>query len=144
MVLRFYDTNASGDEAGCPPTFRLEAEQCRHEGGDAWSFEDAEAIIYGKDRQEILIELRKGRLDHATKKAYMEGGVTVRIPHRQATIELEDLEWSNEERVAKSDHPARIFQGDSVMTESSIRFYPDKDEIVMSDLEAQLKQGEGT
>ena len=138
MTLRFYDDTPSG-EMGELPRFELASSRCRYEEGDVWSFQDADAVIRGDGNDtEMRIEAGFGRVDHRTKHAFMEGGV--RLTTGDLTIEMEELTWSNAERVASSEQPVRILQGGTDLEASSMRLYPDESRVVLQEAQGRIER----
>lgn len=56
-------------------------------------------------------------------------------------MELTDIEWKNDERVAVSDHPVTITTEDSHLEASSLRLYPDKRQMVLTNGSGILRVG---
>lgn len=137
MTLRFYDDAPSG-EIGELPRFELASSRCRYEEGDVWTFEDADAVIRTDIDTEMRIEAGYGRVDHRTKHAFMEGGV--RLTSGDLTIVMEELTWSNAERVASSDQPVRITQGGTDLRANAMKLFPDENRVVLVETRGRIER----
>jgi len=137
MTLRFYDDAPTGEISELP-RFELASSRCRYEEGDVWSFEDADAVIRGNSETEMRIEAGFGRVDHRTKHAFMEGGV--RLTTGDLIIEMEELTWSNADRVASSEQPVRILQGGTDLHASSMQLYPDESRVVLHEARGRIER----
>jgi len=137
MTLRFFDDTPSG-EVGELPRFELASSRCRYEEGDVWSFEDADAVIRGDRDTEMRIEAGFGRVDHRTKHAFMEGGV--RLTTGDLIIDMQELTWSNSERVATTEKPVRIQQGGTDLHASSMQLFPDESRVILQEARGRIER----
>lgn len=140
MTLRFFDDIPS-EEMGDLPRFELASSRCRYEEGDIWTFENADAVIRGDGQQEMRIEAGFGRVDHRTKHAFMEGGV--RLTTGDLIIEMEELTWSNADRVATTERPLRIMQGDTDLSASAMQMFPDDNIVVLEEARGRIQTAGG-
>jgi hypothetical protein len=70
------------------------------------------------------------------ERAFLDQGVVGTIG--TMTLELEDIEWLNEERLAKTDKPVRMVDGEMHLDAATLRLYPDERKYVMTDAEGVL------
>jgi len=103
-----------------------------------WSFQNARAVIYGRDDQmeDMFLEAGGGSYQEA-KSAYLKDGVTAKIGDME--LELRDFEWLNDEGLAKSDYPVSITTPDSELKASSVRLYHKEKQIVLTDVTGTLR-----
>ncbi|MCX5769519.1 MAG: LPS export ABC transporter periplasmic protein LptC [Candidatus Hydrogenedentes bacterium] len=103
-----------------------------------WSFKNARAVIYGRDEQmdDMFLEAGGGSYQEA-KSAYLKDGVTAKIGEMK--LELRDIEWLNDEALAKSDYPVTITTPDSELKASSVRLYHKEKQIVLTDVTGTLR-----
>jgi len=103
-----------------------------------WSFQNAHAVIYGRDEQmeDMYLEAGGGSYQEA-KSAYLKEGVTAKIGEMK--LELRDIEWLNDEGIAKSDYPVSITTPDSELKASSVRLYHKEKQIVLTDVTGTLR-----
>ena len=137
--LRLFDDRPTG---GAPrkPTFWVHAEVFALEEDDIWSFEKARAVIYGRDAKDELITLEAGQgRFQETKMAYLEGDIIARV--HNMTLKMQDIEWINEEGVARTDSPLSVRTETSHLKASSLRLYPDEKRLVMTDVSGLLEFG---
>ena len=130
------------DDPGGPhkPTLLLRADVYSVGEDDIWSLKDVRAEAYGaqEEAEPIILEAGRARFQE-TKMAYLKEGVVARVGSMR--IELIDLEWINEERVGRTDHPVLIQTDDIRLNASSLRLYPDERRIVMTDVVGTLRFG---
>lgn len=130
------------DDPGGPhkPTLLLHAEVYSVGEDNIWSLKDVRAEVCGaqEDAEPIILEAGRARFQE-TKMAYLNDGVVARVGSMR--FELIDLEWINEERVGRTDHPVFIQTDDIRLNASSLRLYPDERRIVMTDVVGTLRFG---
>jgi hypothetical protein len=106
---------------------------------NVWAFEKARAIIYGREEgDDVVMEAGRGRFQES-KMALLTGGVDVRIGKMRVT--LSDIEWLNDERVARSDNPLTMTSEDMHIEASSLKLYPDRKELVLTNAKGILQMG---
>lgn len=103
-----------------------------------YSFEKAHAVIYGRDEQmeDMYLEAGGGSYQEA-KSAYLKDDVLAKIG--TMTLELKDIEWLNDEGVAKSDYPVTITTANSELQASTVRLYHKEKRIVLTDVTGTLR-----
>ena len=103
-----------------------------------WSFRNARAVIYGRDdrMEDMFLEAGGGSYQEA-KSAYLKDGVTAKIGEMK--LELRDIEWLNDEGLAKSDYPVTITTPDSELKASSVRLYHKEKRLVLTDVTGTLR-----
>ena len=94
--------------------------------------EQAEAEIYGRDDEVTTVWAEQGRFDQETKMATMEGAVVLR--RGSMTVEMHDLIWSEETRVAQTDRPVRLFDEDAELHADSMVFDPDDNALLLTNV----------
>ncbi|HEO71069.1 MAG TPA: hypothetical protein ENN80_07385 [Candidatus Hydrogenedentes bacterium] len=128
--LYLHDTRPT---QGAPrkPAFAVQAESVALADQGVQSFQNARAVIHSADRQteDILIDAGCGRIEEA-KSAYLEGGVVARIGSMR--LDLEDLEWLNQQRLARTDRPVRIVDGSSRFRAAGMRLDMDAGELILT------------
>ncbi len=136
MSLYLYDTDAG---EGDRPRFEVrDTEVSLGADGEA-HFENAHAIIYARDGAETHLYAGEGRLDEARGLALLSGGVRMEQGPRQ--VELEEVEWNNDERVAQSDKPVTLRDGETEVVAASMEFHPDTKMLILRDFKAHLSYG---
>ena len=137
--LRLFDGEPTADTPRMP-TFWVHTNVFSIDGEDIWSFEQARAVIYGRNQLEenILLEAGSGRFQEG-KMAYLRGGVVARVGDMR--LDLTDLEWLNDERLARTDQPVSIATSDSHLTASSLRMYPDQKQLVLTNVTGTVRFG---
>ncbi|MDX9974739.1 MAG: LPS export ABC transporter periplasmic protein LptC [FCB group bacterium] len=131
-----YDS-ASATEGGTEnPRFEVRDVEVVLDQKGAWSFENALAIIYGSDGSQT--ELRAGRIevDRNQNRAKLTGGVKMTMGAR--SVELQDFDWLGEERVAKSDNPVVLRDGENEIQAKRMRYDPDSKMLILEEFTAKL------
>lgn len=128
ITLRFFDAepSPSGEKF---PSFEVHSLDFTQVADEVWTFRGAEATIYARDGENIDITAGEATMNNETQSAVMKGEVVLK--KGTMTMTLEDLEWSNDERIAKSDHPLTIVRGDTHIMADSVIYYPDEDRVVL-------------
>jgi len=135
--LRMWDTRPT-DGAPRKPTFWVHADVFSRSEEEVWSLEGARAVIYGRSEEDELITITAGRgRFQEMKRAYLEGDIVARI--QDMKLDMADIEWINEERVARTDRPLTLTMEDTHLKASSLRLYPDAKELVMTDVTGFLR-----
>jgi len=135
--LRLFDTHPTNGDTR-KPTLWVHADLCTLEEQNIWSFQKAHAVIYGRDPNdaEITLEAGSGRFQEA-KMAYLKDGVKVHVG--KMDLDLADFEWINDERVGRTDNPITVASKDLNLTASSMRLYPDKRQIQMTNASGMMR-----
>lgn len=137
MVLNLFD-DASGDDTA-HPTFTVKSPNCQRKEDGAWTFESADATILGADkRSTISLQATRGELDHQTGHALLSDGVTAHM--NSLTLELDNIEWRNDERVAVTTNPVRVLDGETRLQASGLRLSPDDRRLTLTDVSGMLVQ----
>ncbi|MCC6486375.1 MAG: LPS export ABC transporter periplasmic protein LptC [Candidatus Hydrogenedentes bacterium] len=119
MTLRFFEP-AIGGEQPQGATFEVSSPRCSLLEDGVWALTPATAIIYGKDDEKTTFEAGSAQFDDNTKTASLKDGVKVDIGVQH--VELQDMTWSNEEGVARSDNAVTITDGDTKLTAQGMEF----------------------
>ncbi|MDQ1257938.1 MAG: hypothetical protein QG656_2546 [Candidatus Hydrogenedentes bacterium] len=119
------------------PTFWVKAETFTSTEDGLRSFKNARAVVYSRKEGEpdIVFEAKNGWMKEE-ERAFLDQGVVGTIG--TMTLELEDIEWLNEERLAKTDKPVRMVDGEMHLDAATLRLYPDERKYVMTDAEGVL------
>jgi lipopolysaccharide export system protein LptC len=135
--LRLFDSHPT-DGVARKPTFWVHAEVFSLAEENIWSFERARAVIYGREESapEVTVEARRGRFQES-KMAYLKDGVVAHIGEMK--IEMTDIEWLNDERLGRTDNPLSITTKDSHLKASSLRLYPDRKELVLTEVAGSMR-----
>ncbi len=141
VELRLYDNHPSAGEER-KPTFWVHADACALQDDNLWSFDKARAIIYGRDQNQepIRIEAARGRFQES-KMAYLEGGIEAWIGAMR--LHLQDIEWNNDEDVARSDNPLTIASPRLYLEASSVRLLPKTREMTLTHVSGLIQIEEG-
>lgn len=134
--LYLYDADPATGTQGKPRLEIRDTEVSLQQQGEkpVWSFKDAHAIIYAEDGTETHLRAGQGYLNEESQEAVLSGGVTMAMG--QKTIRLEDIAWSN--RMAKSDKPIQLRDGESEIDASSLEYNPDTKELILKDARGTL------
>ena len=137
LNLRLYEGNPTAGETR-RPTFWVHAEVFTLGEENVWLFEQAHAMIYGHGEKgsEITIDAGRGRFQEG-KAAYLKDGVTAQVGDMH--IDLTDLEWINDERMARTDNPVSVTSPDSNMKASTLRLYPDQKQLLLTRVSGTVK-----
>lgn len=134
--LFLYDTESTGGGEQ-KPRFAVKDAVVSMDENNAWSFTNAQAVIYGKDGTETQLNAGEGFLDQKGQKAYLKGGVTMKSGTME--IKLEDIEWRNEERRAFSDKPITLRDQGSELTASSLQYDPDAKKLTLTNISGTIQ-----
>ncbi len=134
--LYLYDTDATGGNEQ-KPRFAVQDAVVSMDENNAWSFKNAHAIIYGHDGTETFLDAGEGFLDQKGQRAHLKGGVTMRSGTME--IQLEDIEWNNEERKAISVHPITLRDGGSELTATSLEYDPDAKKLTLTNIRGTIR-----
>lgn len=119
MTLRFFEP-AIGGEQPQGATFEVSSPKCSLLEDGVWALTPATAIIYGKDGEQTTFEAGSAQFDDNTKTASLKDGVKVDIGAQH--VELQDMTWSNEEGLARSDNAVTIVDGDTKLAAQGMEF----------------------
>lgn len=134
--LYLYDSESATDGGAENPRFEVRDVEVVLSQKGAWSFENAKAIIYGRDGTQTELQAGRVELDQNQNQAKLTGGVTMKMGAR--TVELQDIEWLGDERVAKSDNPVTLRDGNTEIQAKRLRYDPDTKMLVMEEFTAKL------
>ncbi len=129
------------------PTFWIHADVFSFDEKERlWSLESVRAVIYGQKEgnEEILLEAGRGQFQESeenegrgTKLAYLKDGVVAKVGAMK--LQLSDIEWVNDEMMAKSDNPLSITTEDSTLDAGGVRLYPDDKRLVLRDAKGTIR-----
>jgi len=94
--------------------------------------EQVEAEIHGRDNDVTTIRAERGRFDQQAKTATMEGAVVLERGTRR--VEMADLVWLDEERVARTEKPVRILDEGAELGAENLEFHPDEGALLLDNL----------
>ena len=122
------------------PTFWVHADKFSLSNEDIWSLTNAKAVIYSHsegEEEQIYLEAGTGRFQQETQMAYLKEGV---IAHAgQMRIELNDIEWVNEQRVARSENPVSLETPNANISAATLQLYPDKKQLIMTGVQGAFQ-----
>lgn len=129
------------------PTFWIHADAFSFDEKERlWSLESVRAVIYGQkeENEEILLEAGRGQFQESeenegrgAKLAYLKDGVVAKVGAMR--LQLSDIEWVNDEMMAKSDNPLSITTEDSTLDAGGVRLYPDDKRLVLRDAKGTIR-----
>jgi lipopolysaccharide assembly outer membrane protein LptD (OstA) len=99
--------------------------------------EDVQAEIYGRNNEVTKIWAEHGRFDQESKTATMKGKVVLERGTMQ--VEMEDLVWSDEDRLAKTRKPVRILDEGSELHADNMAFHPDENALLLDNVVGDVK-----
>lgn len=136
--FRLFDPEPTSGDAARRPRFWVHVDSFTLAEEKVYSFENAQAIIYGRDGQmgDMYLEAGGGSYQEA-KSAYLKGGVVARIGEMR--LDLSDFEWLNEAGEGRSDNPVSIVTPDSELKASSVRLYHKDKQFVLTDVTGTLR-----
>lgn len=94
--------------------------------------EQVEAEIHGRDNEITTIRAERGRFDQQTKTATMEGAVV--LEQGTMRVEMEDLVWLDEERMAKTEKPVSIYDEGAALHADNLEFHPDESALLLDNM----------
>lgn len=120
------------------PTFWLHTDTFTMSDAKTWSFENAHAVVYGEEGENADIEFEAGRGHlEEDKMAYLKDGVKAKIG--DIALELQDIEWVNADRVARTDNPVSITMDGSNLKSAGLRIFPDQKKLVLNDVAGTIR-----
>lgn len=118
------------------PTFWVHAESGNlSPDASLWELHIARAVIYRDNEDDLHIEADSGQFDQANQLAYLHDGV--KATSGRLVVEIQDLEWDNKARIARSESAAEIRDGTNELSGRPVRIYPREDRM-------ELGAGSGT
>ncbi|HOF41440.1 MAG TPA: LPS export ABC transporter periplasmic protein LptC [Candidatus Hydrogenedentes bacterium] len=126
----FYRASAGGVEQRPSFVMRTPAVSITAQGEAL--LEEVEAEIHGRDDEVTTIRAQRGRFDQQAKTATMEGAVT--LERGTMRVEMQDLVWLDEERVARTEKPVHILDAGAELSAENLEFYPDEGALVLTNL----------
>ena len=140
--LYLHDTRPT-DGAPRKPTLWVQADEFSLMQDDVWAFAKARAVIYGRDdeSENITIEANRGEFKEG-ERAYMSNGVVAHVG--TITLDMQDMEWVNEKREARTDNPIHLVDGKTRLDAASARLLPDERMFILTKVKGviQLKREE--
>ena len=123
------------------PRFWLHAEKQTISAEGATSFEKAHAVVYGKDTdvEQMVIDAGAGQYKQE-EMVYLGNGVVARAG--DTTIQLTDMTYENNEKVARSDNPVSIDSPRMQLKADNVRLNPDTRSMVLESVSGTVQLGE--
>lgn len=119
------------------PTFWVHAEKGELvDGHTIWELAQARAVVYREAEADLVLEAAHGLFDEANRVARLYGGVVVTAG--VVTMELADIEWNNEEGVAKSVGSVTVVNGASWLKASALFLNPEEDIMRLTDATGRI------
>jgi len=132
----FYRAGAGGVEQRPSFVMRTPKVSITNVEGEA-VLENVQAEIYGSNNEVTKIRAEQGRFDQETKTATMKGEVV--LERGTMRVEMEDLVWSDEARVAETQKPVRIFDEGTELHADNMAFHPDIDALLLDNVVGDVK-----
>ncbi|HDP34470.1 MAG TPA: hypothetical protein ENN29_05105 [Candidatus Hydrogenedentes bacterium] len=125
------------------PELWVRAESLTIGDDNTYYFENARAVIYGKeDTEEVIIEAQRGGFEQDARAA-LEGNV--RMTAGTLRMLLSDIEWTRPDDgtlgAARSDSPVIIDDPDLQLNAASLRLYPDTREFELTEVSGVVRFG---
>ena len=95
----------------------------------AWTLGRSRAVLYRENGEDIILQAMSGSFDETNETAQLSGGVN--ITTGSLAMELDEIEWDNEEGVARSSGPVTITQGRTLLSASSLVLNPAEDTMLL-------------
>lgn len=123
------------------PEVWVRAERLAIGENNTYHFENARAVIYGRDEsEEVVIEAARGGFEQDVR-AVLEGDV--RLTAGTLRMMLRDVEWTRPEDgtagMARSDNPVIIDDPDLQLNAAGLRLYPDTQEFVLNEVSGVIR-----
>ena len=138
MTLRLFDEQA-GPEGARHPLFTITSPSFFGHGEGQWGFDEARAVIREPNGDTIEMEAGAGELNQQTRQAVLRDSVTVTA--RGLRLELEELEWLNDERIARSDKPLEVVVESGRVQAESMELHPAEDRLYLNKVRGSLRLG---
>lgn len=119
MTLKFFSSQVGSDQPS-GATFEVSSPKCSLVEDGVWALTPATAIVYGKGGEQTRFEAGSAQFDDNSKIASLKDGVKVDIGTQH--VELQDMTWSNNEGVAKSDHAVTVTDGATRLSAMGMEF----------------------
>lgn len=119
------------------PTFWVHAEEgALDEERKIWVLKQTRAVIYGEAGSQVTLEAEYGHFDETNETAQLRGGVIVIAG--AITMELSEIEWDNEEGVARSGEPLMLADGETQLRAESLVLDPNKRTFKLTGVKGRL------
>ena len=138
MTLRLFDEQA-GPEGARHPLFTITSPSFYGHGEGQWGFNEATAIIREPGGDTIEMQAGAGELNQQTRRAFLHDSVTVTA--RGLRLELEELEWLNDEGIARSDKPLEVVVESGSVQAESMELHPAEDRLYLNKVRGSLRLG---
>jgi len=130
VQLFFYAVGES-ETGERPPSFEIQYENFEEREDDTYIFREAHAVIHTEQGPDVAIDAGEAIMNYATKTAVMEEGVV--LDRGAMNMVMDQLQWSDSERLLMSDEPVTIEHGETLLKGSTMRYYPDENRAVLTD-----------
>ena len=138
MTLRLFDEQA-GPEGARHPLFTITSPSFFGHGEGQWGFNDAQATIREPNGDIIEMRAGTGEVNQQTRQAVLRDSVTVTA--RGLRLELEELEWLNDERIARSEKPLEVVVESGRVQAESMELHPAEDRLYLNKVRGSLRLG---
>lgn len=138
MTLRLFDEQA-GPEGSRHPVFTITSPAFSGRGAGQWGFNEATAIIREPDGDTIEMQAGAGELNQQTGRAVLRDSVAVTA--RGLRLELEELEWLNEEGIARSNKPLEVVVEYGKVQAESMELHPADNRLYLNKVRGSLRLG---
>ncbi len=135
MDLYMYDYAETGTGLRNPNLWVHAAESSLAED-KTWTLKDAHAVVYRDKEEDLLFDAARGHFDEKQGIAWLEG--EVKVSAGTLNLELAEIEWVNEESIARSSSVVTLKDEGTVLEASSLNLNPDNGVITLTDVTGRL------
>ncbi|MFP6583070.1 MAG: LPS export ABC transporter periplasmic protein LptC [Candidatus Hydrogenedentota bacterium] len=137
--IRMYE-EMSASAKGQKPTFYVRAVTADGNANGGWILTQPEAIIYGEDSEDVVLNAESGSLDDESATATLAGNVQATIG--TMAVQLEEILWDNKNRLAYSDKAVTLKGEEMDLEAQGIRIEPKIGTIVLENVTGTFELGE--
>ncbi|MFP4171768.1 MAG: LPS export ABC transporter periplasmic protein LptC [Candidatus Hydrogenedentota bacterium] len=138
MTLRLFDEQG-GPEGSRHPLFTITSPGFFGNGAGQWGFNEATALIREPNGDTIEMRAGAGELNQQTRRAVLRDSVTVTA--RDLRLELEELEWLNDEGIARSDKPLEVVAEYGNVQAEGMELHPADNRLYLNKVRGSLRLG---
>ncbi len=140
VELAFFESGTMG-EGPRKPTFRLKAPTISSENGGVALLSDVHAEIFDKNVRVAEMDAAQAGYSEETKQATLSGGVVFRMG--TMTMELQSVEWINDEQTLRSDSELTLTDGETKLSASSMKFLSADKKLIMTNVSGMFHRAQG-
>lgn len=139
MTLRLFEPDMEGGESR-KPSFEISSPQCSLLEDGRWALTDATAIIYGEEGDQTTFHAGRAEFDEEAETASLGGGVTVDFG--QQHVEMQNMTWSNGERIARSESPLSVTDGETRLSAEGMEYHADTKSLKLRNVTGTVSMNE--